>query len=461
MRQRTIKKAASISGIGLHTGVSVSVTIKPAPTNHGYRFMRIDMEEKPYINAEIGKVSATNRGTTLKQGDAEVHTVEHLLSALRGLEVDNVLIEIDGVELPILDGSAQGFVDMIQAAGIEEQEEERVYFEITEPIVYKDEESGVEIVGLPAERFESLVLIDFNSPILGKQYASFDEYTHYENDIAPCRTFVFLRDVEELFERNLIKGGSLDNAIVIADKEVSPTAIEALAKKLGKSELQLSGKGILNTDLRADNEPARHKLLDLIGDTALLGIPIKGKIIATKPGHRVNVEFTKLLKAAYLRQQKFAHIPKYDPNQKAIMEVHEIAEWLPHRYPFLLIDKVIELTEDHVVCVKNVTVNEAFFQGHFPGNPVMPGVLQIEAMAQTGGILVLSMVEDPGNYDTYFLKISNAKFKAKVAPGDTLIFKVELTAPVRRGICQVKSSAYVGNTLVSEAEMVAQIVKRN
>ncbi len=461
MRQRTIKKEASIAGIGLHTGVNVSVTIKPAPADHGYRFMRVDLEDRPYINAEVGKVSMTKRGTTLKQGDVEVHTVEHILSALRGLGVDNVLIEIDGIELPILDGSAKGYVDMILLAGIEEQDAERVYFEITEPIVFKDEEYGIEIVGLPADGFESLVLIDFNSPILGKQYASFDSNTDYKNDIAPCRTFVFLRDIEGLFESNLIKGGSLDNAIVIADKEMEPEAIESLAKKLGKTGLQLSGKGILNTDLRADNEPARHKMLDLIGDIALLGRPIKGKIIATRPGHRANVEFTKLLKAAYQEQQKFAHIPKYDPTKKAIMETPQIAEWLPHRYPFLLIDRIIELSESHVVGIKNVTANEEFFQGHFPGNPVMPGVLQIEAMAQTGGILVLSTVEDPGNYDTYFLKISNAKFKAKVTPGDTLIFKVELTAPIRRGICQVKSSTYVGNTLVSEAEMVAQIVKRN
>ncbi len=461
MRQRTIKNATSISGVGLHTGIHVSVTIKPAPENHGYRFMRMDLDGQPYINAEVSKVSMTKRGTTLQQGEAEVHTVEHILSALRGMEVDNVLIEIDGSELPILDGSAQGYVQMIAEAGIEEQEAERKYFEITAPIVFHDEENGVEIVGLPADSFESLVLIDFNSPILGKQYAEFDKNTDYKNDIASCRTFVFLRDVEGLFEKNLIKGGSLDNAIVIADKEVSPEAIESLAKKLGKSELQLSGKGILNTDLRADNEPARHKLLDLIGDTALLGVHIKGKIIATRPGHRVNVEFTKLLKAAYLKQQKFAHIPKYDPNQKPIMDVNQISEWLPHRYPFLLVDKVIELSDKHAVGVKSVTANEEFFQGHFPGNPVMPAVLQIEAMAQTGGILVLSTVEEPSNYDTYFLKISNAKFKAKVVPGDTLLFKVEITAPIRRGICQVKGSTYVGNTLVSEADMVAQIVKRN
>jgi UDP-3-O-[3-hydroxymyristoyl] N-acetylglucosamine deacetylase/3-hydroxyacyl-[acyl-carrier-protein] dehydratase len=462
MNQRTIKQPVTVKGVGLHTGKEVSLTFQPAPTGHGFIFRRTDLEGAPAVNADVNRVISTQRGTTLKQGEAVVHTVEHVLSALSGLGVDNVLIELDGPEVPILDGSAAPFVKALLEAGLEEQDEERVYFEVEEPIVYKDEKTGAELVALPKDQFEVIAMIDFNSDVLGHQYASFNGTTDYSKEIAPCRTFVFLHEVEYLFEQNLIKGGDLDNAIVIADRVVNQDELDRLAEKLGKPSVKVDKEGVLNTNkLQYKNEPARHKLLDVIGDVALLGMPIKGKIVATKPGHSANVEFTKQLKQAVIEKRKLKGRPHYDPNTTPIFDVTQIAEWLPHRYPFLLIDKIIELSENHVVGVKNVSFNEHFFQGHFPGNPVMPGVLQIEAMAQTGGMLALSTVDDPGNWDTYFLKIENAKFKYKVVPGDTVIFKMELTAPIRRGICQMQATAYVGDRIVSEAELIAQIVKRS
>ena len=462
MKQHTIKRSASVQGVGLHTGKTVNLTFKPARVNHGVKFQRIDLEDQPIINADVSRVVSTMRGTTIKVGDAQVSTVEHVLSAVFGMQIDNVLIEVDGPEVPIMDGSAANFVAALKEAEREEQEEDREYFEVLAPISYKDDSTGTELLVLPAEEFEVTTMIDFNSPVLGQQYAKLENLSDYETQIAPCRTFVFLHELEQLFKLNLIKGGDLDNAVVIVDRIMSQEELDTLAKKMGKPSIKVEQQGILNTvDLHFDNEPARHKLLDVIGDVGLLGKPIKGKILATKPGHKANIELTKILKKHYQEQRKLKGKPKYDPDQKPLYDSVAIAAWLPHRYPFLLVDKIIELTDHHVVGVKSVTFNEYFFQGHFPNNPVMPGVLQIEAMAQTGGILALSTVEDPGNWDTYFLKIENAKFKNKVVPGDTILFKMELTAPIRRGIVQMQATAYVGNKIVSEAELTAQIVKRS
>lgn len=462
MNQRTIKKPVSVQGVGLHTGKPATITFKPAPVNHGYKFKRLDLEKEPVINSDVNRVSSTQRGTVLKQGEATVSTVEHALSALAGLRIDNVLMEIDGPEVPIADGSAAPFVAALTEAGIEQQNETRDYFEVQEPIFYKDAESGAELIALPHDGFEITTLIDFNSPVLGQQYAVFDLETNYAKEIAPSRTFVFLHELEYLMNQNLIKGGNLDNAIVIVDKQVSQQQLDQLALKLNKPSVKVEDDGVLNTvKLYFKNEPARHKLLDVIGDIALLGKPVKGRIMATKPGHRVNIEFTKLLKKKYQEQRKLRGKPHYDPDAEPLYNTVQIAERLPHRYPFLLIDKIIELSEKGVVGVKNVTFNEDFFQGHFPNNPVMPGVLQIEAMAQTGGIFALANKETPSDWDTYFLKIERAKFKQKVVPGDTLVLKVELMAPIRRGICQMQATAYVGNKIVSEAELTAQIVKRS
>lgn len=460
--QQTIQKTASVNGVGLHTGKQVQLTFHPAPVDHGCKFKRVDLDGQPVLSAEIGRVASTQRSTTLKSGAAEVHTVEHVLSALSGLKIDNVLIELDGPEVPILDGSAGPFVAALQAAGRQEQDKARDYFVVEEPIFYKDEESGAELVALPHDGFELVAMIDFNSDVLGQQYAHLNGTTDYAKDIAPCRTFVFLHELEYLFSQNLIKGGDLDNAIVIVDRQVSQEDLDRLAQKLGKPSVTVNPEdGILNTlKLQFKNEPARHKLLDIVGDISLLGMPIKGKILATKPGHKANIAFTQKLKRVAIEKRKLKGKPNYDPDAEPLFDAVKIAAWLPHRYPFLLVDKIIELSEQHVVGVKNVTFNEQFFQGHFPSNPVMPGVLQIEAMAQTGGVLALSTVEDPGNWDTYFLKIENAKFKHKVVPGDTVLFKLELIAPIRRGICQMMATAYVGNKIVSEAELTAQIVKR-
>ena len=461
-KQHTIQRVVSVEGVGLHTGASATLTFQPAPVNHGIKFQRIDLDGQPVINADVGRVTSTQRGTTIQAGQAQVNTVEHVLSALSGLQIDNVLITLDGPETPIMDGSAAPFVEALYNAGLEAQDEMREYFIVEEPIVYRDEATGSEIMALPAETFEVTTLIDFNSPVLGQQFASWKISDDYATEIAPCRTFVFLHELEYLYHQDLIKGGDLNNAIVIVDRLVSQAKLDELAKLLGKPSVKVEDTGILNTlALHFRNEPARHKLLDVMGDISLLGLPIKGRIVATRPGHTVNVEFTKLLKKHYQEQKKLKGKPRYHPDQEPLFNTVQIAEWLPHRYPFLLIDKIIELSENHVVGVKNITFNEYYFQGHFPNNPVMPGVLQIEAMAQTGGILALSTVEDPGNWDTYFLKIENAKFKHKVVPGDTVLFKMELMAPIRRGICQMQGTAYVGNRIVSEAELTAQIVKRS
>ena len=462
MKQRTIKKSVSLNGVGLHTGKTVQINLKPAPEEHGIKFQRIDLENQPIINADVNRVVSTDRSTCLQLGEAQVRTVEHALSAIRGLDIDNVLLEIDGPEVPIMDGSAGPFVKALLEAGIEEQNANREYFVIEEPISYIDEVTGTELLALPSDTFEIITMIDFNSEVLGQQYAEFKSGQDYAKQIAPCRTFVFVHELEALFKQGLIKGGDLDNAIVIVDRLMDQSELDALADKLGKEQVKVTSEGVLNTlELKYKNEPARHKLLDVIGDITLLGKAIKGKIIATKPGHSANVAFTSLLKKKYQEQRKLRGKPKYDPNKEPLFDVVQIAKWLPHRYPFLLVDKIIEVSEQQVVGVKSVAFNELFFQGHFPGNPVMPGVLIMEALAQTGGILAINSVGDPGQWDTYFIKMDNVKFKNKVLPGDTLLLKMELLAPIRRGICQMQGTAYVGNKIVAEGELTAQIVKRS
>lgn len=450
-----------MKGVGLHTGKEVTLTFKPAEANHGYRFQRVDLPEQPVIPADVKLVISTNRGTTIKLGEAQVSTIEHVLSALIGMEVDNVLLEIDGPEMPIMDGTSMPFVKALTEAGIESLDADRDFYEVTEPISYKDEVTGTELLALPADHFEVTTMIDFNSKVLGPQFASLNRIEDYTTQIAPCRTFVFIHELEKLLDMGLIKGGDMDNAIVIADRKMDKEELDSLAKKMGKPAVNIDEEGVLNTvKLHFQNEPARHKLLDVIGDLALIGKPIRGKIVATKPGHTANIEFAKILKKSLLEKRRLMGVPKYNPLDEPIMDVNEVMAMLPHRYPFLLVDKIIEISDTHVVGVKNVTINEAFFQGHFPSNPVFPGVLQIEALAQTGGILALNSMPDKGNWDTYFLKIDNTKFKAKVGPGDTLILKMELIEPIRRGIVHMQGTAYVGNKIVSEGELTAQVVRR-
>lgn len=463
MSQHTIEKKVSINGIGLHTGKETTLTFHPAPVNHGFKFKRIDLETPKVIPVDPSKVSDTNRSTTLSSGAVSVRTVEHVLSALAGLSIDNALLEIDGEEVPILDGSAAKIISALEKAGKVAQETPRDYVIIEEPIQYKNEETGAEYIVLPSDKFEVKTMLDFASNAINPQFASLTNITDYKEEIAPSRTFVMVSDLEKLAQQNLIKGGSLDNAIVFADKKLTKKKLDELADNLGHPRLSASpSNGILNDKkLKFPNEPSRHKLLDLIGDLALVNKPIKGKIIATQPGHTGNVGLASILRELYKEQRKLKGKPKYDPNKTPIFDAVKIAEWLPHRYPFLLVDKIIELTDNHVVGVKNVTMNEPFFTGHFPNNPVMPAVLQMEALAQCGGILAMSLVDEPGGWDTYFLKIDNAKFKQMVVPGDTLILKMKLLSPIRRGICHMQGTAYVGNKIVSEGELTAQIVKRS
>lgn len=460
-KQSTIAKAVSIAGVGIHTGATVNMTFHPAAVNHGYIFQRIDLPEAPLVPALVENVVETSRGTTLAVNDAKVYTVEHVLAALTGLQIDNVLITLDGPETPIADGSSIAFIQALESAGLVEQDANRNFIEIKENYHFYDAEKDVEITLMPYDGFKVSVLIDYNSPVLGTQHAVLKHISDFKTEIASCRTFCFLHELEVLLQNNLIKGGDLNNAIVVVDQAVEANELDRLAGIFNKPQMGVSKDGILNNvELRFVNEPARHKLLDVIGDLALLGRPLKTHVIASKPGHSSNVAFGKEFRAFLKKQQKQLDIPTYNPSQPPLYDINGIMNFLPHRYPFLLVDKITELTREHVIGVKNVTMNEPFFQGHFPGNPVMPGVLTIEAMAQTGGILCLSLMDDPGGYWTYFLRIDNVRFKDKVLPGDTLIFKLVLKEPIRRGICQMVGQAFVGNKLVVEAELMAQLVKK-
>jgi len=459
-KQKTIKTSISLKGEGLHTGIAVEVTIKPAPVNHGYKFQRIDLEGKPIINAIVENVVDTSRSTTIEENGARISTVEHILSALYGLEIDNALIEINGAETPILDGSAKYYVEAILKAEIEEQEADKEYFIIKNNITYSDEEHGIELMTFPDNNLSLNVMIDYKSAVLGNQYAVLSSLSEYKEQIASCKTFVFLRELEFLLKNNLIKGGSLDNAIVVIEKGVSQEELDRLADLFGKPRVKAIAKGILNEkDLIFSNEPARHKLLDLLGDLALVGVPIKGKILATRPGHASNVEFAKKIKQEIKKSKTKSNVPRFDLTKEPVADIKRIMQLLPHRPPFLLIDKIVSMNASEVIGVKNVSMNEPFFVGHFPTEPVMPGVLLIEAMAQTGGILVLGNVEDPHLYSTYFLKIDKVKFKRKVVPGDTVVFKLELMEPIRRGIVIMRAQAFVGEIVVCEGELTAQIVK--
>ncbi len=458
-KQQTIKKEVSIEGIGLHTGVNVKMTFKPAPDDFGYKFQRIDLEKKPYIPALAENVIDTARGTTIAKGDARVSTIEHALAAAYSLGIDNLHIEIDGPEVPILDGSSILFYRLLKDAGIQEQEKEREYFVVRENVRYTNPETGTEIIVYPDDKFSIDVLIDFKSEVLGYQYASISSLDEFEKEIAPCRTFVFFSELEFLRSKNLIKGGALENAIVIVEKEYQQEDFDRIADLFNKPRLEAK-RGILNNiDLQFSNEPARHKLLDVIGDISLAGRRIKGKIVAKKPGHYANTEYAKQIRNIVKFQQKNGVAPEYNPDSTPIYDIKGIMNILPHRPPMLLVDKIIHLDDKSVVGVKSVTMNEGFFVGHFPEEPVMPGVLQIEAMAQVGGILVLHDVENPKEWSTYFLKIDNVRFKQKVVPGDTLIFKLELITPIRRGIAHMKGQVFVGNSLVMDAELMAQVVR--
>ncbi|MFT6814202.1 MAG: UDP-3-O-[3-hydroxymyristoyl] N-acetylglucosamine deacetylase [Sphingobacteriales bacterium] len=460
VKQHTIKAPVTVSGVGLHTGKKVTMVFKPAEENHGFKFQRTDLENAPIVEADVDNVVDTSRGTTIEQNGARIHTVEHTLAALAGLQIDNVLIEIDAPEPPIMDGSSEPFIQALEKVGLQEQKEDRNYFDIPHNIVYSENDREVEMVAMPLDGFRMTVMVDYNSPVLGSQHATIHDMKEFRDEISSCRTFCFLHELETLLENGLIKGGDLNNAIVIVDRVVKDNELDHLAKLFNKQKVEVKKEGILNNvELRYQNEPARHKLLDLVGDLALIGSPIRGHIMAARPGHKANVAFAKKIKELIKKNKHQKPAPKYDPNAKPIFDVNQIIAMLPHRYPFLLVDKVTELSSKHIVGVKNVTMNEPFFVGHFPGDPVMPGVLQIEAMAQTGGILVLSSVENPEDYSTYFMKIEKARFKEKVLPGDTLVFRCELAAPIRRGICQMKAVAYVGNKIVCEAELMAQVVK--
>lgn len=459
VKQRTIGKAVSLTGVGLHTGEEVTLTFKPAPENHGYTFVRVDLEGNPVIEADANYVVNTQRGTNLEKLGVKIQTSEHVLAALVGMEVDNCIMELNASEPPIMDGSSKFFVEAIEKAGIVEQEAVREEYVVTEVISYTDEATGSEIIVMPSDEYQVTTMVDFGTKVLGTQNASLKHLSDFKDEISDSRTFSFLHEIEMLLENGLIKGGDLNNAIVYVDKELSPQTMEKLRDAFGKEQISVKPNGILdNLTLHHPNEAARHKLLDVIGDLALIGTRIRGKVIANKPGHSVNTQFAKKL-SKIIKLESRNKIPQFDLTKTPLKDVNEIMEMLPHRPPFLFVDKILELSDDHVVGLKNVTMNEPFFVGHFPGAPVMPGVIIVEAMAQTGGILALSTVPDPENYLTYFMKINNVKFKQQVNPGDTLIFDLKLMSPIRRGIVLMNGQAYVGNKVVAEAELMAQIVK--
>jgi UDP-3-O-[3-hydroxymyristoyl] N-acetylglucosamine deacetylase/3-hydroxyacyl-[acyl-carrier-protein] dehydratase len=461
-KQHTLNQAISISGTGLHSGINVDMTLSPANAGFGFQFQRIDLAGRPMIKADCDLVTDTSRGTTLEDNGAKISTVEHILAALVGMGVDNCLIELNGPEIPIIDGSSEPFVEIIEETGLLEQDAAKAWYSIDNNITYYDEKKRVEMTAMPALEYKVTTLIDFNSPVLGTQHAGLKTIQDFKTEIAPCRTFCFLHELEMLLDNNLIKGGDINNAIVIVDKKVTKEEMSRLAKAFGRDNMEIKSGGYLNNlELRFPNEPARHKLLDVIGDLALVGYPIKGHVIASRPGHSTNVEFAKKIKQ-YIRKNKHVrNTPVYNPNQQPIFSSQQIEKTLPHRYPFLLVDKIIELTDKYIVGIKNITFNEPFFVGHFPGNPIMPGVLQVEALAQTGGILAINAMAGGGQYDTYFLKIDNCKFKQKVVPGDTMVMKMELLNPIRRGIVEMRGTVFVGNKVVTEADLMAQLVKRS
>lgn len=458
LKQKTLKESFSLKGKGLHTGLDLNITFCPAPENHGYKIQRVDLPGQPVIDAIADNVVETTRGTVLAKGEAKVSTIEHGMAALYALGIDNCLIQVDGPEFPILDGSAILYVNEIQRVGIEEQTAVKDYYVIKSKIEFKDEQTGSSIIVLPDENFSLNVLISYDSKILPNQFATLEDMTRFPDEIAASRTFVFVREIEPLLGAGLIKGGDLDNAIVIYERQMTQENFDKLADVMGVPHMDASQLGYINhKPLVWPNEPARHKLLDIIGDLALIGRPIKGRIIATRPGHTINNKFARQMRKE-IRQHEI-QAPAYDCNKAPLMDINRIRELLPHRYPFLLVDKVIELGPTHIVGVKNITANEPFFQGHFPQEPVMPGVLQVEAMAQVGGLLVLNSVDEPERYSTYFMKIDGVKFRQKVVPGDTLVFRLELLAPIRRGISTMKGYAFVGEKVVCEAEFMAQIIK--
>ncbi|TAG09486.1 MAG: bifunctional UDP-3-O-[3-hydroxymyristoyl] N-acetylglucosamine deacetylase/3-hydroxyacyl-ACP dehydratase [Sphingobacteriia bacterium] len=460
-KQHTLQQQINISGTGLHTGVLVDMVLKPANPGFGMQFQRTDLPNQPIIKADCDLVTDTSRGTTLQVGDAKVSTVEHVLAALVGMGVDNVLIEVNGPEIPIMDGSSTPFIILIEEAGILEQDATKVWYSLDENIYHYDDEKRVEMVALPALDYQITTLIDFNSPVLGTQHAGLKTIKDFKTEIAPCRTFCFLHELEMLLDNDLIKGGDINNAIVVVDKPVTDKEMTRLAKVFKRDKIEVKSEGYLNNlELRFPNEPARHKLLDVVGDLALIGYPIKARIIANRPGHSSNVAFAKKIKQYIKKNKHVRGVPLYDPTTPPIFTLEQIEKTLPHRHPFLLVDKIIELTDTYIIGIKNVTFNEWFFPGHFPGNPVMPGVLQIEALAQTGGILCINSMPE-GKYDTYFLKIDNCKFKQMVRPGDTLLLKMEITGPIRRGICEMHGTVYVGGKVATEADLVAQVVRRS